>query len=146
MNREHAIATLVRAKHRITRTREVLIDVMLQLDHARPFSAADVHRAAGPARPVDLVTIYRNLDAFANAGLICRADIFEETQRFTLAHADHGHHHHHVTCRQCHRVTAVTACAMAKTTGAVKDLGFSEIEYRLEFTGTCKTCRRGARA
>jgi Fe2+ or Zn2+ uptake regulation protein len=83
VNRSAALAQLTKSRHRITRTREALVDVMLDLDHHRPFSAADVFAAADGR--LDLVTIYRNLETFAAAGVICRADRLGDTARFARA-------------------------------------------------------------
>ena len=142
MNRQTALDTLTRANFRITRAREAILGVMLEVGAERPFSAADIHRDPALGKSVDLVTIYRNLEVFEGVGLICRAEFNDDTVHFTLAHGDHAHHHHHVVCRGCRRVSALEDCGLKIPRAALRALGFVDIEHRLEFTGTCRSCRR----
>lgn len=137
MTKADALKTLTEGKHRITRTREAMLDVILK--RTRPFSATDLFHLLEPAH-VDLVTVYRNLGVFEAAGLICRADFSDETARFTLAGHAHRYHHHHVVCRACGRVAAIESCGLAAQEKALTELGFRNLEHRLEFTGTCRRC------
>ena len=137
MKKSDALKILTDGRHRITRTREAILDVVLKLK--RPFSAGDLFETL-KTESVDLVTIYRNLGVFEAAGLICRADFSDETARFTLAGHAHRHHHHHVVCRACGRVAAIEACVLGAQETALGQLGFRDLEHRLEFTGTCRRC------
>jgi len=86
--------------------------------------------------PIDKVTLYRNLEAFEHAGLICRMyfngqeALYE--QRFT------DHHHHHLICTNCGRIEDVPSCNVeAPRTGS----GFKINHHHLEFYGLCHQCQ-----
>jgi len=85
---------------------------------------------------VDKVTIYRNLEAFEESGLICRMyfngqeALYE--QRFT------NHHHHHLICTSCGRIEDVPGCELeAPRTGS----GFKTHHHHVEFYGLCHACQ-----
>ncbi|MBW7944175.1 transcriptional repressor [Patescibacteria group bacterium] len=85
---------------------------------------------------VDKVTLYRNLEAFEHAGLVCRMyfngqeALYE--QRFT------DHHHHHLICTNCGRIEDVAGCSIeTPRTGS----GFKINHHHLEFYGLCHECQ-----
>jgi Fe2+ or Zn2+ uptake regulation protein len=99
-----------------------------------PMSVQDI--AAKFDSAVDKVTLYRNLEAFEQAGLICRMyfngqeALYE--QRFT------DHHHHHLICTSCGRIEDVPGCEVeAPRTGS----GFKINHHHLEFYGLCHECQ-----
>lgn len=85
--------------------------------------------------PVDKVTLYRNLETFEQAGLICRMyfngqeALYE--QRFT------DHHHHHLICTSCGKIEDVPGCSIEQPrTGS----GFKTHHHHVEFYGLCHIC------
>jgi Fur family ferric uptake transcriptional regulator len=111
-----------------------------------PFGAEDVFQAlkeekAGTA--VDLVTVYRSLQSFAEAGILHAIDLGDQIARYELA-LDPDHHHHHVTCRKCRKTLPLENCFLeeleSRIRREVEAKGFRAIEHRLEFTGVCDRC------
>lgn len=86
----------------------------------------------------DLATVYRNLNTFSLKGLVARTDLGGERSCFEIRVGQK--HRHHVVCTQCHAVTPISMCGLDPQMKAVKDLGFTKIEHRLEFYGRCKRC------
>jgi Fur family transcriptional regulator, ferric uptake regulator len=139
MKLESAIETLSQAGLRITETRKSLVRTALKMKGA--FSAQDLLRALpGKGRGFDLVTIYRNLHAMENAGLICKADFSDDMARYMVSEPGHHHHHHHIICRSCEKVQAVDFCILEAQEQILSKLGFKDIHHRLEFSGLCPGC------
>ncbi len=141
MNIDQATEVLQMASHRITRTRKQLLQAIFKM--RGPFSAGDLLASSASRssrQPFDLVTIYRNLPLFEEVGIICRSDFSNGTSHFVLASGAHAHHHHHIVCRDCHKVEALDFCIVDAQEKILNQMGFSNIEHRLEFTGTCRAC------
>lgn len=96
--------------------------------HHRPISAEIIH--AKLKQRVNLVTIYRNLEAFEKAGIVF-CETIGKTDCYYLADAPH----HHIVCRHCEAVECVPCDHQPLT--ATK---FKNIVHRLVLTGTCQKC------
>jgi len=99
-----------------------------------PMSAQQLGKELG--KSVDKVTLYRNLEAFEESGLICRMyfngqeALYE--QRFT------DHHHHHLICTNCGKIEDVPGCELEPPrTGS----GFKTNHHHVEFYGLCHECQ-----
>ena len=131
-----AIDSLKKERLRITEPRKALLQL---LDGApKPLSAEELHEALG-AEEFDLVTIYRNLDAFENAGIVNR--IPTESGKSLYELNAEQHHYHHIICRKCHRTEKLDTCEIEKLEKLASDLGYSELTHVLELYGVCETCR-----
>ena len=131
-----AIDSLKKERLRITEPRKALLQL---LDGApKPLSAEELHEALG-AEEFDLVTIYRNLDAFENAGIVNR--IPTESGKSLYELNAEQHHYHHIICRKCHRTEKLDTCEIEKLEKLASDLGYSEVTHVLELYGVCETCR-----
>ena len=131
-----AIDSLKKERLRITEPRKALLQL---LDGApKPLSAEELHEALG-AEEFDLVTIYRNLDAFENAGIVIR--IPTESGKSLYELNAEQHHYHHIICRKCHRTEKLDTCEIEKLEKLASDLGYSEVTHVLELYGVCETCR-----
>ena len=131
-----AIDSLKKERLRITEPRKALLQL---LDGApKPLSAEELHEALG-AEEFDLVTIYRNLDAFENAGIVIR--IPTESGKSLYELNAEQHHYHHIICRKCHRTEKLDTCEVEKLEKLASDLGYSEVTHVLELYGVCETCR-----
>tara|TARA_B100001057_G_scaffold498131_1_gene604230 strand:- start:588 stop:1019 length:432 start_codon:yes stop_codon:yes gene_type:complete len=131
-----AIDSLKKERLRITEPRKALLQL---LDGApKPLSAEELHDALG-AEEFDLVTIYRNLDAFENAGIVNR--IPTESGKSLYELNAEQHHYHHIICRKCHRTEKLDTCEIEKLEKLASDLGYSEVTHVLELYGVCETCR-----
>ena len=131
-----AIDSLKKERLRITEPRKALLQL---LDGApKPLSAEELHDALG-AEEFDLVTTYRNLDAFENAGIVNR--IPTESGKSLYELNAEQHHYHHIICRKCHRTEKLDTCEIEKLEKLASDLGYSEVTHVLELYGVCETCR-----
>ena len=89
---------------------------------------------------VGLTTVYRHLQALANAGEV---DVLRTDDRETVYRRCIGtDHHHHLVCRSCGATVEVTGPAVEAWTDAVAtEHGYADVSHTLEVFGTCATCR-----
>lgn len=120
---------------RRTEPREALLSV-LSAEHG-PFSAEELHERVS-RKKVDLVTVYRCLTAFEEAGVLRRCDLGDQVARYEL---DLGHHHHHVTCQKCKKTESLDDCVLEKLDGMIEKMGYTKVGHRLEFYGVCAKCQ-----
>ena len=104
-------------------------------------SAQEIHEAlkAGGDN-VGLSTVYRTLQAMADAGDIdtLRSEAGESVYRRCS-----GSHHHHLVCRTCGATVEIEGPAVERWTNAVaSEHGFTDVSHTLEIFGTCSTCSR----
>lgn len=89
---------------------------------------------------VGLTTVYRHLQALADAGQVdvLRTDDGEAIYR-RCADEDH---HHHLVCRGCGATVEVTGPAVEAWASAIAhEHGFTDVSHTLEVFGTCSACR-----
>ncbi len=103
-------------------------------------SAQALHDAlrAGGER-VGLTTVYRHLQAMADAGEVdvLRTADGEAAYRQCAAEA----HHHHLVCRSCGAAVEVTGPTVETWAARVaKEHGFTDISHTVEVFGTCASC------
>jgi Fur family ferric uptake transcriptional regulator len=98
----------------------------------------DAMRHAGES--VGLTTVYRHLQALADAGEVdvLRTADGEAVYRRCAAEE----HHHHLVCRDCGTTVEVTGPAVETWAAAVaKKHGFRDVSHTVEVFGTCPSCR-----
>ena len=126
---------------RSTRQRTAVAEVLSRVDGFR--SAQELHdllRRGGAS--VGLTTVYRHLQALAEAGHIdvLRTDGGEAVYRRCPTDA----HHHHLVCRSCGRSVEVEGPEVEAWASAVADEhGFTEVSHTVEVFGTCAPCTAG---
>ncbi|WP_347354478.1 transcriptional repressor [Intrasporangium sp.] len=129
--------TTRRTTRRPTRQQQAVADMLGQ---AGGFASAQaVHtrlREAGEA--VGLATVYRTLQALAEAGEV---DVLRTDEGEAVYRACEPGHHHHLVCRSCGRTVEVEGPAVERWTDRVAaEHGFTEVTHTLEIFGTCRTC------
>jgi Fur family ferric uptake transcriptional regulator len=108
----------------------------------RPLSPREVLELAKPdALGLGIATVYRNLKALADKGVLKPVSLpGESTARYEL----HGKaHHHHFHCRICHQVYEVDGCP-----GNIEPLvpkGFLLEDHEVVLYGLCLACRKPKR-
>ena len=120
---------------RMTKKRERILGSLLTFD--RPATAEEIRERA-ELPPTDLVTVYRNLDAFESAHALQRIPLENGTQLFELTAPDE--HYHHLICRQCHKAERLGICVGSEVVEKAKSRGFKEIAHILEVYGVCDEC------
>jgi len=122
---------------RLTPQRERIIDAVRALGHATPDGlAAAVARDGGPA--LSLSTIYRNLDALEQVGVVSHTHLDHRSPTYHLAdHADHVH----LVCLTC---GTVIECEVEAADPFVGNLlsrhGFVADVKHMAVHGWCAAC------
>lgn len=122
-----------------------------------------VKRLASTARPMSITqilseesemkqsSVYRNLAALVQAGVVRRVATDEEYGRYELAEELIGHHHH-LVCASCGTMRDVKVPRDLEATldrvldRIAKRAGFAQVEHRLDLVGLCADCAAGQRA
>lgn len=137
---ERLVATLRAAGRRVTPARRALIE---QLVAARGHLTAEelTARVGEAASPVHAATVYRNLDALEQAGLV---------EHVHLGHGRAVYHlmddlHQHLFCEACGSVTEAPAGLYDGVERAlVASHGFVMRPYHFAVVGRCRRCEAGA--
>ena len=128
---------------RTTRQRTAVAELLGRVDGFR--SAQELHgllRHDGAS--VGLTTVYRHLQALADAGQIdmLRTDGGEAVYR----RCPTSTHHHHLVCRSCGRSVEVEGPEVeAWATSVAAEHGFTDVSHTVEVFGTCTSCARKSR-
>jgi Fur family ferric uptake transcriptional regulator len=103
-------------------------------------SAQDIHhllRSRGAA--VGLATVYRNLQAMADAGEV---DTIRNEDGELLYRRCSPKHHHHLVCRSCGHVVEVKGPTVERwAKSAAEQHGFTDVEHTVEIFGLCSKCQ-----
>lgn len=124
-------------RQRATRQRAAVARLLDQTEGFR--SAQEIWeqlRRCGEA--IGLTTVYRTLQALADAGEIdvLRTDSGESVYRRCSAH-----HHHHLVCRHCGRTVEVEGPAVERWAERVAaEHGFRDVSHTVEIFGSCGSC------
>jgi len=105
-------------------------------------SAQDLHgelRRRGGG--VGLTTVYRHLQALADAGAVDVLRTPDGESIYRLCGA--GGHHHHLVCRSCGRTVEIEGREVERWTRKVAEAeGFTDVDHTVEVFGTCAACAR----
>ena len=111
------------------------------IDESQEFrSAQELHEVLrGRGERVGLTTVYNQLRALAEAGLV---DTVRSADGETLyRRCDTSGHHHHLLCRVCGRTVEVAGSAVERWAEKVAaQAGFVEVSHTIEVVGTCPSC------
>lgn len=102
-------------------------------------TAQEIHdRMRHEGSGVGLATVYRTLQAMANAGEL---DAIRAPDGQVAYRTCSPGHHHHLICRSCGRTVEVTMPPLEQLIRTMAaDHGFSQIDHELEFFGLCANC------
>ncbi|HWV26928.1 MAG TPA: Fur family transcriptional regulator [Aeromicrobium sp.] len=122
---------------RSTRQRRAVAAILAELDGFA--SAQEIHDALRRrGESVGLSTVYRNLQALAEASEV---DALRNDEGETLYRQCSSGHHHHLVCRSCSRTVEVEGPTVERWADAVAaEHGFRDVEHTLEIFGTCADC------
>lgn len=124
---------------RYSKKREAILEVIRSTD-VHP-SADWVYQQLKPQFPdLSLGTVYRNLTAFRQEGLITSIGVVQGQERFD---GEVGVHTHFI-CRSCGRVEDFQKLTLSEdlTGQAAHQYGVQVDRYQLTFEGVCKDCLR----
>ena len=122
---------------RRTRQRTAVDGILADRDDFR--TAQEIHdELRGLGERVGLTTVYRTLQAMAEAGEL---DALRTAEGETAYRRCSTGHHHHLVCRSCGRTVEVSGPAVETWANAVaEDHGFRDVSHDLEIFGTCENC------
>ncbi len=122
---------------RSTRQRTAIRGLLADVDDFS--SAQEIHallRSRGSR--VGLSTVYRTLQALADAGEV---DVLRQESGEALYRRCSAEHHHHLVCRRCGRTIEVAGPAVeAWAARTASEHGFVDATHHLEVFGTCPDC------
>lgn len=102
------------------------------LSHREVVTALEQHQ-------MDRVTIYRNLTALIDAGIITKHRLHGSVWRFQLPNRGERHHEHpHFLCTDCGAVSCLPSHAISLRSASIHHLEVTDIELR----GRCQNCKR----
>ncbi len=93
----------------------------------------------GRGQRVGLTTVYRTLQAMADAGDV---DVLRPAGgEVVYRRCTKESHHHHLVCRDCGRTVEVEGPAVERWAEQTARLhGFTDVSHTLEVFGVCATC------
>jgi Fur family ferric uptake transcriptional regulator len=102
-------------------------------------SAQDLHaELRGSGAAVGLTTVYRHLQALADAGA---ADVLRSPDGESVYRICGTGHHHHLVCRVCGRTVEIEGREVERWTRRVAEAeGFVDADHTVEIIGTCAGC------
>ena len=112
-----------------TACRQAILDI-LSKSH-QPIAAETIRQKL--KNRYNLVTIYRNLSAFEQKGMIFKENI----NRIDCYYMDDAQHHH-VVCNNCGKMECIPC-----THDQLKIKNFINVKHQLVLTGTCQKCFKG---
>ena len=132
-------ARLRSVRQRYTRQRRSLVDALAR--GGLPPGVPELLSASGLPQS----SVYRNLAALEQAGVVRRIVTDEEYGRYELAE-DLTEHHHHLICSSCGRVEDITIpddleIDVDRTLDRLaRRSGFAKVTHRLDLIGMCRDC------
>ncbi|MFC0098947.1 Fur family transcriptional regulator [Micromonospora marina] len=122
---------------RNTRQRAKVVELLSRSDEFRSAQRLHAELREGGA-VVGLTTVYRTLQALADAGEV---DILRLPTGEQLFRRCSRTHHHHLVCRHCGRTVEITGPAVeAWARRTASQHGFTDVNHTLEIMGTCAEC------
>ncbi|PKL77001.1 MAG: transcriptional repressor [Candidatus Melainabacteria bacterium HGW-Melainabacteria-1] len=130
-----ALKSLKASGLKLTRTRRALLEVLVK-EHG-PFTIEELQQRLDGS--CDIATVYRNMTAFGEFGLVRPCDFGDGLTRYEWAHSHE--HHHHIICQRCRLVEELEHCVVEELEQLVASRGYSNVSHRLEFYGLCQNCQ-----
>ncbi|MEM9160850.1 MAG: transcriptional repressor, partial [Verrucomicrobiota bacterium] len=134
---EDLVLRLQNANLRVTKFRRNLIDLLLERE---PFalSVEEMHSLSVSSSP-DLVTVYRNVEALTEIGVLDRASDGKGPARYRLNEGNESKLK--VSCRQCHATLVSPSPIIFELEKVAREFGYRELIANCEITGYCEDCR-----
>lgn len=120
----------------VTHQRAVIYRTVMEMrNHPSPESIYEKVRAEIPT--ISLATVYKNIHAFLDAGLLREVSPFHGTLRLEGTLDDH----HHLVCTRCKTIIDLESEDLAPVELRRRlPPGFEVYRYSVEFQGLCAAC------
>jgi Fur family ferric uptake transcriptional regulator len=124
---------------RVTQPRLAVLQVLTK--YARPLSHADLIDALD-GQGFDRVTLYRNLNDLADAGIVARTEVGDRVWRFELRSGDdmHAGGHPHFTCTDCGAVACLPDSVVRINKSGRLPRSVREHSVEVSLRGVCDRC------
>ncbi len=86
---------------------------------------------------ISIATVYRNLNALADAGIIKKFKTAEKKERFDST----TEQHYHFLCTKCGKVYDLPVEIASDITKKIQEYGFTVTEYDMILEGRCPECQ-----
>ena len=123
---------------RITPARRSVLEVLVET--TEPLAVGQIsERIAERGTHVDLVTVYRSVEALEQSGIVARNDRVADCWRYEIRSSQHRHT---ITCSRCGEIAPLDGCRLAEIERSLEQAtGFRDIHHSLQFYGTCPGCQ-----
>ncbi len=135
------IHKLHQSQIKLTRQRKLIVEKMVLFKI--PFGAEDLYLNGLKKSGLDLATIYRTLNLFAENNWISRIDLNDGYSRYVMKPA--SSHLHTLLCKACHRIEHLSGCFVEKQQEELRKKGFTSLSHKVEFVGLCPDCNQQER-
>ena len=127
---------------RNTRQRGALVSLLREVEGFR--TARELHAGLNRAGcRVGLATVYRNLQALADAGDV---DVLRTEGEAIYRLCARREHHHHLVCRRCGASVEIESEDVERWAAATaRRHGFTSVAHVTELYGLCRQCSRRGR-
>lgn len=127
--------TLHRRGMRMTPQRQLVLDALVELEHATP---EQVHQQVQTRTPtVNITTIYRTLELLESLGIVRHTHLGHGAPNYSV----HEHGHVHFVCHNCGTVIEAPCEVMDDLRGTLRRrYGFELDASHLALSGTCRNC------
>jgi Fur family ferric uptake transcriptional regulator len=117
------------------------VKILIEISRSKhPLAVAEIYHSL--REECNVSTVFRAIAQFKEKNIVEEVNLDEGFFRYELNHRHQGHHHHHhVRCRECGDIQSIENCDLNTFTKAILQMGFREVEHRLEFIGLCSDCR-----
>lgn len=124
---------------RVTQPRIAVLRVLTKAE--RPISHADLIDALD-GQGFDRVTLYRNLNDLADAGIVARTDVGDRVWRFELRSEREAHagNHPHFTCTDCGSVSCLPENTVRIATSTRLPKAVRQHSVQVSLRGRCDRC------
>lgn len=120
-----------------SRQREKILDILTEYK-IHPTADRVYSMLCTQGEKISLATVYRNLKALSEIGLIKRFKTSEKTERFDSTLTPH----YHFLCAACGNVYDIPQDITADVSKNAAELGFEVTKYDMMLTGICPKCRK----
>ncbi len=122
-----------------TKQREAILQVFRMAES--PLSAEEVCEKVSKQYPrLALSTVYRNLERFADAGLLERCLFHDGVTRYSLSQGRHGHY---LVCTSCNAKLRIGDCPLESVAQKLEqDTGYEISGHDLTIYGVCPRCQK----
>jgi Fur family transcriptional regulator, ferric uptake regulator len=137
---ESAIAALRERGLRVTQVRRLILRALFAADGA-PLAVEAIARAAGePDAPLDVTSVYRNLEAFEQAGVARHVHLGHGPGLYALVGEGEREY---LYCERCGAARAVTPAELDDVRAVVAErFGYSARFTHFPIVGLCEDCLR----